>query len=126
MALASGVIALVSGLLRGGSGIILALALALAAADFMLGGLIALTLVIVTTLLRSRRSPDDLAKVLLVGAAIFLIMSIIRAYPLIDVDTSTQPAAQPNSVYLVLLDAYPRPDTLRKVGIDVSGFIHSM
>jgi hypothetical protein len=126
MALASVAIALATGFLSADLGVIASMAVALAMADVRLGALIAAGILISAFLLRSRRAPGQVVNALLLVAGIFFLLSIVRAAPMLESDSMAPPVAQENSVYLVLLDGYPRADTLREMGVDISDFIGSM
>lgn len=74
--------------------------------------------------------PDALAS----GVGIVLVLlagltgaRIVRAIPVAPVApaAAAEPAAGPN-IYLVLLDAYGRPDTLRSLGIEVDPFLDEL
>jgi len=72
-----------------------------------------------------QRPLDRLA---LTVAAIFFGLSLLRAGPLIAAGitpTAYEPARDP-PIYVVLLDSYPRYDSLLKIGIDDLGFIREL
>jgi hypothetical protein len=65
----------------------------------------------------------DVDKPLLFGAAVFLLGGIVPVVPLISWSTPTQAAVGETPTYLVLMDGYPRADTLAALGVDISPFL---
>lgn len=59
----------------------------------------------------------------IVAAVIFFASGVATAIPLVRIHSVAQPALVDDPVFLILLDAYPRADTLATIGVDISGFI---
>lgn len=73
--------------------------------------------------------PVEVSKALTVGAVVFLVGGIVRVVPLLSWPMSTAEAAESVGgppTFVVLLDGYPRPDTLASLGIDVSPFLDDL
>lgn len=86
--------------------------------------------VILGALLWRRRSgrPIESQRPVLILAAVFLIMGGIRAVSVIDVsstNTYREDAGGP-PMYVILLDGYPRMDTLARLGIDNRPFVNAL
>ena len=86
----------------------------------------------VVLLQRLGRSPGHLDRPALVLAVIFCALGAIRALPVIHVPAFagevTGSIAEPGGapMFLVLLDGYPRSDTLGTLGIDNSAFVDAL
>lgn len=61
-----------------------------------------------------------------VAAAIFLSISVVRAAPLLDFRADPVVGASGSPMYVVMLDAYPRADTLKRYGYDLDPFIEAL
>ena len=90
-------------------------------------GLIALVACAVVAILRLRRRSPDLTGALVVIATAYLLVGIVRAAPLLELPHEL-PAAQTQGqrVYVLLLDGYPRLDSLLDIGIDNRHFVAEM
>lgn len=73
-----------------------------------------------------RQRTPDLQVPVAVGAAVFLIAGAIPVIPLISWSTPAHASEPGDPVFLILLDGYPRADTLDGLGVDVSGFISEL
>jgi hypothetical protein len=89
-----------------------------------LGLALLVTGLIVYRLVRSRTF--DVDKPLLIGAAVFLLAGVVPVVPLISWSTPTRAEVEGTPTYLVLLDGYPRADTLAALGVDISPFLDEL
>ena len=84
-------------------------------------------LVIVLIVYRVVRSRTlDVDKPFLFGAAVFLLGGVVPVVPQISWSMPTRAAVGETPTYLVLLDGYPRADTLAALGIDISPFLDEL
>lgn len=74
---------------------------------------------------RLRRRPLDLGGPVTIMALAFFAVGIVRAVPNLP-PPGVAAAREERSVYLVLLDGYPRIDSLAEHGIDNSAFIEAL
>lgn len=72
-----------------------------------------------------QRTPDVQIPVA-VGAAVFLVAGALPVIPLISWSTPAHASEPDNPVFLILLDGYPRADTLSSLGVDISGFVDDL
>lgn len=84
---------------------------------------------VVLLIARMAERPIDLDGFATFAAIGFLVSGLVRVSPMVDwpmeaATASTDPGDTP--VYLVLLDGYPRADTLADLGIDISLFLHDL
>lgn len=73
---------------------------------------------------------DGVERAVLAAVAVFFGLGLARAIPLLDLnpyraDASTTDGTR-HPVYLILLDGYPRADTLQHLGIDISPFLKEL
>lgn len=73
-----------------------------------------------------RSTVVDVDKPLLIGAAVFLAAGVMPVVPLISWSTPAQAAGGGKPTYLILLDGYPRADTLAGLGVDISPFLDEL
>lgn len=73
-----------------------------------------------------RRRTFDADKPLLIAAAAFLLAGVVPVVPLISWFTPMQEAAEGVPTYLILVDGYPRADTLAALGVDISPFLDEL
>lgn len=93
-----------------------------------LGALLALTAVLY---LRARRRPDDLTTPVIVLVAVFFVLGLGRSAPLMIEDIRLDPVAAFATsggppLYVIMLDGYPRADSLAERGIHNDAFIHEL
>jgi hypothetical protein len=121
-------VALVTGLLPGAKGVILAVALGFATADTVTGLVLGAAIGIAAIVLR-RSGPDArVAGAALFFAGVLFITNGIRALPNLELEPASNVAyATPGrAIYLILVDGYPRADTLQALGIDISAFVATL
>lgn len=105
-----------------------AVALVVMKAD-LVGVLIAAIAVTAVQVARITRSSWVFARPVLYGSAVFLLSGVAFAVPNISFSGSeAQSIAAESSppIYLVLLDGYPRNDTLVELGIDNTSFVEAL
>ncbi|HEX9738732.1 MAG TPA: hypothetical protein VGA91_05820 [Candidatus Limnocylindria bacterium] len=90
--------------------------------------LVLIGVIIALELLRRRRGlPVDSRRPVLVLAAVFFGVGFLRAAPLIDLPTAgEQVVLDGPPAYLILVDGYPRMDTLAALGIDNGPFVAAL
>lgn len=89
--------------------------------------LIFIAVAILTYLLSNRGHRQQLGPPVLAFAAIFLTLQLIRVLPLVAGSPSPVPLRAPDQpTFLVLLDGYPRLDTLADLGIDNTAFVDAL
>lgn len=88
--------------------------------------LVGATLGVVLVCLSISGHKVDLSKPLLVGAAMFALVGLVRAIEVTELagqESELTSVDYSRGVYIVLLDGYPRADTLRALGISIDPFI---
>jgi hypothetical protein len=82
----------------------------------------------VTLYLRIRRRPSTLSSAVMAVAVTFLTVGVVRSIPNIELpsvrDGGVARDGQP--IYILLLDGYPRIDSLAEAGIDNGGFFQEL
>ena len=82
---------------------------------------------IVLTLLGRRGLVVDVRRSVIWVAAVFAGLSLMRAVPLLDLSAPPAvPQTRGTPIYLILLDGYPRNDTLSQLGIDNQPFVDEL
>lgn len=88
----------------------------------------ALVVAAVSLYLHIRRRPSTLSSAVVAMAAIFFIIGVARSLPNIELpsmrDAAVAKDGQP--IYVLLLDGYPRIDSLAEAGIDNGGFVQEL
>lgn len=70
-----------------------------------------------------RQQAPDVQVPVAVGAAVFLLAGALPVIPLISWSAPAHANEPGDPAFLILLDGYPRADTLASWGVDISGFI---
>lgn len=83
-------------------------------------------LAVVILILRIARKDVDLSKPLTALTVVFLVSGVALAVPHIRVDVEPPPPPPDRPTYLILVDGYPRVDTLAQFGIDNTDFISAL
>lgn len=85
----------------------------------------AVVLVVVVVYRLIRKETLDLSLPILAAAAVFFV---VGAFPLLGVPrtTTVDSSSDEPARFLILLDGYPRADTLQELGVDISGFIEGL